>query len=70
MSAPWEMFFNPVKFVGGISLPIRYLRANLTCGECARHKTMWCAHPWHSPGREIPDNTEACMAFEPKEPKP
>lgn len=77
MSAPWEVWV--VECIDGYCeahlrfLPpatIRFLRADLTCGECSGGPVgAWfinqggCSTWTHRPSR----NTPACMAFQPKE---
>ena len=72
MSAPWEVWgadllgnnkwvFTDDKRVGSTS---RYLRADLTCGECANNgDENKCGHLHIYTASHLP----ACMAFQPKE---
>lgn len=82
MSAPWEvMIHSPIdapqaayatSIDGGamyvlLRMNVRYLRADLTCGECAflkedsDYSVLCVKHSW-----EIAAENPACMAFVPK----
>ena len=82
MSAPWEYHLGP-SIVGGWEKPqaicastitfndvkpVRYLRADLKCAECAYlqedsdYSVLCTKHSW-----EIAAENPACMAFKPKE---
>jgi hypothetical protein len=73
MSAPYEVWVKDGRWHTGESKAVprtRYLRADLTCGECDYfHHTVAdgyrCDWKWQSAGSAIP----ACMAFVPKEAK-
>lgn len=81
MRAPHEVFLKPNAF--GLMLPsdgdmsgeVRYLRADLTCGECEMWDTDegmsdgcgWCAA--YKPHENRTTTHPACMTFVPKEPK-
>lgn len=81
MSAPFELWLNEygVKSREMVSNGSRYLRADLTCGECAWksvNSERKCAHSWPQnimqnggPFFTPDDDYPACMAFVPRETK-
>ncbi len=74
MSAPWESFVGKDGKVWWDNLgkrksaTVRYLRADLVCGECGHlredsdYSVLCTKHSW-----EIAAENPACMAFAPKE---
>lgn len=72
MSAPYEFWAvidkGEVVAVTGIpsgGVHVRYLRADLTCGEC---RCLDDSEYWDKcPHEDVEKHSKACMAFQPKE---
>jgi hypothetical protein len=87
MSAPWEVWISPSEWPVTLEAHpspggdrVRYLRADLTCGDCGKHGNHnGCAHDYHlhdavnivAQKHVWPNHgSPACMAFTPKEDAP
>lgn len=70
MSAPWEIMHDTWTSKRGCEL-VRYLRADLTCGECAKCLVAYPEHGHICAYRRYPigQNDAACMKFQIREEK-
>lgn len=79
MSAPWEITIKDVSWGYEVTRPApvldgftgvetRYLRADLTCGECGHRNEIPAAKKWACTqrGMYVGRTEVACMAFVPK----